>query len=217
MENRLSHPADRRAVRRQQLTGFVTASVLAAFGCSPSSGSECNDEVVTHADTDVDFSAVRTFAIVPEEDIPDELPGDLPDDAETHLATTLEAARQELEEIGLVEVDPDVETPDVWLFDVAATESQSGVIWTCMSGWVWWGGWGWVWDPCAWIAPIQVSYSIGTVIVGLADAEHEKVVFGGVIQGALTCGNTETRIQEGVRAVFAEYPEPPGKSEGGNP
>lgn len=179
---------------------------LSTLACSEDDSS-CSDSVLTKADPTVDFTAIQTFALLPESDLPENPPPDLPEDTVTHIEAAYEAARSELVEIGLTEVDPATEDPDVWVFDVAATEDQDGVVWSCVGGWTWWGWWGWVWDPCAWLAPVPVTYSVGTMIIGLADAAQENVVFGGVMQGVLGCdSDIEGRIQSGVSRVFSDYP-----------
>jgi len=54
---------------------------------------------------------------------------------------------------------------------------------------------------------IPVTYTEGTLVVGLADPAADKVVFGGVLQGVLECSSdTAGRIQSGVARIFQDYP-----------
>jgi hypothetical protein len=175
------------------------------------------DTVYTRARPDADFTSYKTFAIVTKDNVgdlpnpPEETP-DLPDDVVASLEVTLDAVRAQLKMLDLDEVDVD-ESPDLFVVDFAATRDEDAVYWVCMPGWGWWGWWGWFWDPCAWLTPVPVTITVGSVLVLLqdeaieADDDHGKIVFGGLLQGVADgSGNAEQRIQSGVSRMFAEYP-----------
>lgn len=188
---------------------------LGPIGCSSDDDEDdiCEDFVTTRTDEDADFSDYQTFAVA-------ELPGDgsalggsgseLPDDVQANLEIANDAAVANLEDLGLTEVDPDDETPDLWVFSAAATETETGTYWACVGGWEWWG-WSYVWDPCAWLAPIDFEYTEGSLIVGVADSTTEEPVFGGLVQGILECSETESaledRITDAVDEIFESYPD----------
>lgn len=175
--------------------------------CSSSSTVACTDATVSRTDPDFDFAAAQTFAVLDEDRLSGALPDDLPDDTLVSLDAANDAAADELAALGLTEVDPETGDPDLVVFSVAATETQDGVVWTCVPGWVWYGYWGYVWDPCAWLAPVGVDYEVGTVVVGVADPDAQEAVFGGAVQGALVCENAESRVRKGVEKIFRDYPQ----------
>jgi len=160
------------------------------------------DTVVTRADPTADFAQFQTFSVAPDAALPD-----VPANVATNLAVANAAAVVELMKIGLTQVAADSDPPpDLALFNMAATQKQMGTTWECTPGY-WWTGWGYVWDPCAWMVEIPVTYTEGTLVVGLADPAADKVVFGGVLQGVLECSSdTAGRIQSGVARIFQDYP-----------
>jgi uncharacterized protein DUF4136 len=161
------------------------------------------DQVVTRTDPTADFAQFKTFAVAPDEALPD-----VPVNVATNLGVANAAAVAELVRIGLTEVAPDSDPPpDLALFNIAATQKQMGTTWQCTPGY-WWTGWGYTWDPCAWMVEIPVTYTEGTLVVGLAQPADSKVVFGGVLQGVLECSSdTVGRIQSGVQRIFLDYPK----------
>lgn len=196
---------------RVLLTTVTLGLGVLSASCTTSSTtpkSTCSDIIVSHAEPTIDVSKLRTFAVADETFLDAALPDDLPDDTVTNLRIVTQAAKTELLALGLMEVDPEVETPDVWLFNVATTQTKADQVWGCSGGWVWWG-WGWAWDACAWTTPVEVTYDVGTVVVGLADEASEKVVFAGAMQGVLDCGDAVERIDGGVKQIFADYPKLP--------
>ena len=162
------------------------------------------DTVLTRTDPDADFTTYHTFAVSAEA-----APSDIsvPPDVETNLAVANAAASAQLVALGLTPVAADAEPPpDLTLFNIAATQRQTGTEWVCSPGYIW-IGWYYVWDPCAWMVEVPFVYTEGTVIVGVADPLLTKVVFGGVLQGILECGgDTAARIQSGVARIFQDYP-----------
>ena len=190
--------------------GFLAGVALLALfsACDDDDDYEdtiCNgDQVVTRTDPTVDFAQYKTFSVAPEEALPPDLPGGVA----TNLAVANAAAVSELQKLGLTQVQPDSDPPpDLGLFNIASTKKETGTTWECAPGY-WWTGWGYVWDPCAWMVEIPVTYTEGTIIVGLADPTLDKVVFGGVLQGVLECSSdTAGRIQAGVARIFTDYPK----------
>jgi hypothetical protein len=179
-----------------------------SVGCS--SDTTCTNTVVARARPGVDFGDYETFAI---KDVDGSGFGgaggaghDIPDDVLTNIAVANEEAAQQLEALGLKKVDPDKETPDLWIGTAGATEENSGVVWECVPGWYWWG-WYMYWDSCAWLEPIHVDYTVGTLFVALVDSGNEEVVFGGFAQGVVGCSDdVEGQIETAVDAIFDKYP-----------
>ena len=54
--------------------------------------------------------------------------------------------------------------------------------------------------------PVYVTYMEGTVVIMLADAEAEKIVFGGAIRGVLEGNLDADRLERDVAKVFDAYP-----------
>jgi hypothetical protein len=189
--------------------------VLTVGSCDCDDSDEATDYVVTRADPNVDFSQFHTFRISDSRDA-DDLTDvrldleDIPEEARINIDSANDQARIELERIGLTEVDED-EDADLVVFTIAGTSDQSGYAWECVPGWYWWG-WYWAWDACAWLAPIYVEYTVGSLALGLADPSEEDVVFGGLLQGVADgSGDTEDRIRDGVHVMFEDYPAPPAE------
>lgn len=175
-----------------------------AAGCGSDDDSVCNDtEVQSQADPDVDFTAYETFAIAPDSAYP-ALPPDLPASFEDDLQSANDDAADQLEDAGLTKVAYD-DDPDLVIFTAAASETDTGVEWDCTGGYYWWG-WYDDWDPCAWLEPIPVEYTVGVIVTGVADAAEEKVVFGGAVAGVLDCGDSSQRLSDGIADIFADYP-----------
>jgi hypothetical protein len=204
------------ATRGHTLSLFAGAAVVswgALSGCSTGTTAACpdyDDRVVSGVDDDADFSAYQTFAIRELTDADVGAGGDgggIPADAKLNLEAANEAAAAELTALGLDEVDPDQETPDLWVFSATATEVEQGVSWTCVPDY-YWTGVEYYFDPCAWMDPLEFQYTVGTLVVGVADAETELPVFGGLLQGPADCpaADLESRIEAGVATIFEDYP-----------
>jgi hypothetical protein len=164
--------------------------------------------IVTRANPNTDFTTIRTFAVVDQDDYPSNLPHDLPSNTEQDVFAANRVARASLIEQGLLEVDPDFETPDVWLFSMAATKTETGYVWECVPGYGWWG-WSGGWDYCAWAGQVPITYEVGTVIIGLAETSNDApgaIVFAGAIQGVFNCDDPLQRLVAGVEKIFAQYP-----------
>lgn len=190
----------------------LTLLVGVAFGaCTDEQdpNEACGDTIITRVNPLTDFSKITTFAVVDEAGYPAELPGDLPDDTVRSIAAANGAARASLLAQGLMEVNPDFEEPDVWLFSLATTRVEVGYAWDCVPGYVWWGWSSWDYY-CPWWDEVPVEYEVGTVVVGLAwvtDDNTAEVVFGGAVQGVLHCDSPDVRLEAGVEKIFAQYPE----------
>jgi Domain of unknown function (DUF4136) len=180
-------------------------------------GCDCDDdgpidEVVTKVDPGVDFSEFHTFKILDEDSVDFGDAGinldDIPDDLLVNIDTANDQARIELENLGLTQVDEE-DDADLVIFTLATIDEQGGYYWACVPGY-WWGYWGPYWDPCAWLEPIYVEYSVGTLVLVLGDPAEQDIPFGGLLQGVADgAGNTEERIRDGVHEMFEDYPEGP--------
>lgn len=180
---------------------------------------DCNDDdgptdyVYTRVEPNVDFSQFHTFRVTDSHDADDFAdagvdPENIPEDVRINIDSANDQARIELETLGLTEAGED-EDADLVVFSLARTSEETGVVWTCVPGYEWWG-WYWYWDPCAWLAPLYVDYTVGSLIVGLAAPNEEEVVFGGLLQGVADgSGDPEDRIRDGVHVMFRDYPETP--------
>lgn len=184
---------------------------LGACAPEPDPNEACGDIISTHTNPNWDFANVATFAVVAKDNYPVEFPGDLPRDAIEEVFAVNSVARESLIAHGLVEVNPDFEEPDVWLFSMATTRTAVGFVWDCVSGPVWWGWNGWDYY-CPWWDEVPFEYELGTVVVGLAhhvpDENIGEVVFGGAVQGVLFCDDPRERLELGVAKIFAQYPKP---------
>lgn len=196
---------------------LISFGALAALGtlggCTSDACPNYTGAVVSRADDDADFASYETFAIkkIIEDDVGAAGAGGqgalMPDEVRLNLEVASDAAADELLQIGLREVDPDVETPDLWVFSAAATDVEEGMYWYCVPGWYWWWGYYDYTDPCVWLVPIEFEYVLGTVLVGVADSETNQPVFGGLIQGVLECTpDVEQSIEDGVDEIFDDYP-----------
>jgi hypothetical protein len=197
-------------VRPRVYQGLALAAMAAVLStaCSDDDGyyeDACDDQrVESRADPTGDFANYHTFSVPSEDDLP---PG-LPINVQAGIQAANEAAEKELRLLGLVKVEAD-EMPDLTLFSLVRSSEETGVVWTCVPGY-WWGYWGWMWSSCAWLEAVPVDYTVGTLVVGVADPKAEKVVFGGAAKGILECrSNTYESINTAVHAIFAGYPTPP--------
>jgi hypothetical protein len=182
------------------IAAVAAFTALLPLGCSSDDDDDgCEDEVVSRLDPDADFASYETYAVA------DDFPKEVPDDVRVNLEAAIDASKEQLDYFGLVEVEP-TEDPDLVLFTLSRSSEETGVYWECYEDWYWYGYWTWVWDPCAWMVPVKVDYTVGTLVVGLADPAAEKVVYGGVGRGVLECGDVEDRIPHIVNDMFEKYP-----------
>ncbi len=162
--------------------------------------------VETKQSANAPFESYGTYAILTGDDVPPDVQLDIPSDVETNLGKVNQQIRRNMDALGFTEVDPDAEAPDLWAFNLFFTDTETTIEWVCNGGY-WWGWWGWGWDPCAFYDPIQIEYTVGTVVIGLADPDIDQVVFGGVLEEVLDCpGDLDTRLRDGVDEIFDDYP-----------
>lgn len=176
------------------------------------------DEVYARAKPGVDFKEYKTFKIddtLTKEEL--EAAGvdtdKIPKDVKYNIDIASDQARQELEDRGLDKVGEDEEA-DLVIASLGSKNDEDAIYWDCVPGY-WWGYWGWYWDDCAWLEPEHVSYTIGSVAVGLADPKMKDMVFGGLVQGVGYGGagdELEFRIRSGVHQMFFKYPVDPTDS-----
>ena len=189
---------------------FLTLTLVGGCDCDDD---DPNDEVVVRIEPGVDFTEFETFAI--KNDLTDDEledagidPDKIPGEVKLNIGYANDQAREELLERGLTEVDDD-EDPDLVVVSLGSTQDEDAIYWECVPGY-WWGYWGYVWDNCAWLEPIYVSYTVGTMALALADPAEEEVVFGGLLQGVADGSNdAEDRIRDGVSEMFEQYPVEP--------
>ena len=175
------------------------------------------DEVYAYAKPGIDFDDYKTFRIqdhLSDEDLEDAGidPDRIPEDAKYNIDIANDQARIELEERGLTEVGDDEEA-DLVIGSMGKVDEDDAIIWECVPGY-WWGYWGWYWDSCAWLDPVYVEYTVGSVAVGLGAPAEEDVVFLGFLQGIGDGGgddDVDDRIRAGVHEMFEEYPVEPIK------
>ncbi len=173
--------------------------LLAAMCCAALCA--CNDDdddVVVREDPDVDFDDYKTFAISEQTD------DTLPSDVATNLSSANSEIIEQLEAKGLRYVDID-DDPDLIAFSVASTDEVTDVSWDCVPGY-WYGYWSFSYDPCEFVSPYYDEYTVGTLVVGLADPERDEVVFAGVAQSVLDGTDPEDDIEQAVDDIFDKYP-----------
>lgn len=197
---------------RKQKILFYSLVALTATSCDCNDDPELPpDEVKVRVQPGIDFSEYQTFRIYDELTV-GELedagvnPDNIPEDVLLNIKTANDQARIELEARGLTEASSD-DAADLMVVSLGSTKDDDAIYWECVPGY-WWGYWGYVWDSCAWLEPIYIEYTIGSMALGLVDEKEQDVVFGGLLQGVADgAGNAEERIRDGVTEMFKEYPE----------
>ena len=61
------------------------------------------------------------------------------------------------------------------------------------------------WAPAG-VVGVAPSVEPVSVVVGVADSAAMRVVFGGVVQGVLDCGDSRQRLDSGITRIFDDYP-----------
>lgn len=61
-------------------------------------------------------------------------------------------------------------TSTSWTSQPRTTRTASN--WECVPGWYWWG-WYYYWDSCAWLRPVDVTYTVGSVLMLVIDDDIE--------------------------------------------
>lgn len=197
---------------------FVVSSLI-AVGCAQSSVVQTGSVDVQWDEDQIDvFTAAQTFSVVTADIVP---PEDLPDLDEDQMAfnelvngVIIEAMQEE--PVCLTFVDPDDVTdenkPDLWAANGLAQSTDGGWYYECVGGW-WWGYWGWYWDSCAYWRPTYVEWDVGSLLIPVgpppADGSDPELIFAGLAQSVLGTGaDTETKVREAVRLIFAQWPDP---------
>jgi len=179
---------------------------VAAPGCEEDDDDDaCSDEVESYTAAGFDPATVATFYVLTDADYAAS-PVPIPPDVMTGITAANTTARNELINLGLTPVARDV--ADVSVFSVALSEEMTGYTWECVPGYVW-GWWTYYWSPCAWYMQVPFEYTVGTLLVGIADEATQTAQFGGAMQGVLECGDVTARVTSGVQEIFADYPVPP--------
>jgi len=189
---------------RSRETKALAAVLVLGAACGAGCGSDetsCSDAVISRADPGGNFAKYATFAVPPADAYPDSLPVDVT----TALLQANTSAAAELTKNGFQQVSPS-ENPDLSLFSLARTADQNALYWQCTGGY-WYGYWGWYWDSCAYLNQVSTSIPVGTVVVGLVDPALQKIVYGGAVQGVLSCGEDQaSRVDAGVTTIMSNYP-----------
>lgn len=189
---------------------FVALCTVSACDCDDDS-SLPPDQVYVHIKRGVDFSDYKTFHIdddLTQDDLADAGVNvdDFPEDVRLNIETANDQARIELEKVGLDEVENQDEA-DLVVASMGSTKTEDAIYWECVPGY-WWGYWGWYWDSCAWLDPEYVKWTVGSMVLGLADPTMKDIVFGGLLTGVADGGgDVEQRIRAGVHEMFEKYPE----------
>lgn len=178
-------------------------NLLRAVVCVAALGA-CSDDdddvVVERADPNADFTSYQTFAFAqaPEGGT------SIPSGVSANLGIANNDMKEELEDLGLTEVDPS-DNPDLIAFSLASTDNVTDLYWSCVPGY-WYGYWDWSYDPCSVVSPYYDSYTVGTLVVGLVDPALEKVVFGGAAKNVLDGSDIADEINDAVEQIFDDYP-----------
>lgn len=163
------------------------------------------NEVDVRMSDEADFASYETFAVVDRSEVPDEFIEGLSDDDLTKVEQMNDAARDELLDMGLTEVDPG-ENPDLQVFSLSYTTEEAALTWDCVAGY-WRGYWDWDYDPCRWLEREYEDVDVRTLVTGLVDPNMEEVVFVGFVQGVEDIGlEPDDVIVDSVDAIYDEYP-----------
>jgi hypothetical protein len=171
-------------------------------------------EVVVNYDRTVDFSQFETFTVLTPELVPNAPePGD-DEELFNEMVNDLIIDAMTAAPVCMTFIPPDEVTasnqPDLFAGNGLSRATEEGVVWQCVGGW-WWGFWGWFWDPCAWLAPVPVEFEVGSLLIPVgprpAEGEEPEPVFTGLGQSVLDTGtNVDVKVQNAVRAIFAQWP-----------
>lgn len=163
------------------------------------------------------FTAAQTFSVVTEDIVPpDQLP-ELDEDqiAFNEMVNDLIIEAMQAEPVCLTFIDAEDVTeenqPDLWAANGLSQTTDGGWYYQCVGGW-WWGYWGWYWDSCAYWRPTYVEWDVGSLLIPVgpppADGADPELIFAGLAQSVLGTGpDTETKVREAVRLIFAQWPD----------
>lgn len=69
------------------------------------------------------------------------------------------------------------------------------------------GMWGY---PFAWSAPVESTYTEGTLIIDITDHKTRELVWRGTVKGNVdNISNLQKQIQKGIKAIMKKYPVTP--------
>jgi len=183
----------------KKLTAVTVLTLLLVFMTG------CDLKTTVDYDREADFATIKTYSW----DEPDELTI-----TDLNHRRIIAAVDSQLELKGIQKVDSD---PDVFVTYFTDDDEQVYVD-TTTSGYGY--GPGMYWDPY-WgggmgmtTSTSQVrSYTVGTLVVDIYDAEKKQLVWRGVVTATLDDNpkNTEKKINKGVAKLFEKYP-PPAKN-----
>jgi hypothetical protein len=207
------------------LAGCVAAALLALASCTP--GSEItvqeSDVVATLYDSNVNFGAIKTFAM-PDSIVALDSP-DTPREDTSNDDEILSLIAANLETRGYTRVEESSPTPPDVMILVGVT---TGTQWYYDSyypwypGWGWYGGWSWwgYWGAGygGYYPPyggVSYAYSTGTLLVAMADPNEANiedktipVYWFGAINGVLddTKASLENRVEDSINQMFQQSP-----------
>ncbi|HGY54607.1 MAG TPA: DUF4136 domain-containing protein [Caldithrix abyssi] len=180
---------------------FTSFALVACYPDGPTS-SEDLDVVITAFDKDVDFSKITTFALA---DTVIKLEGSI-EVKDKWDPVILSQIKANMEKIGYTYVPNDTTLPKPDVAVVAAVVANKNYVigggWWGYPGWGgWWGpgwGWGWYYPPYYY----TTSYSVGTLLIQIANPnevtnsdEPVPVYWFAAMNGLLSNSTTATRDQ----------------------
>lgn len=208
------------------IAAALATMLAAAGGCDPDSGFEVikdYDNVLTLRDGRFNFTALETYA-VPDSVVDLVQPGDPVADNITSVYNEyiLELVRERLESFGYIEVEPDLEDPD--LFVLVSVTNQ---VWLEFPyRYHWWDNWSWYGDWPGWNDQSRGAYPPeyrlnefvfpnGTLFIDILDARDPyadlrliPVRWTAVLNGVLTntSAGTTGRLHRNINAAFDQSP-----------
>jgi hypothetical protein len=192
---------------------LIAACCVSVLSCATDTVVQTG-QIIVQYDHTVDFTQFETFSVVTSDVV---LPPDLDEDQEAFNDMVNEFIKEAMQEapVCLTLIDPedvtDENQPDLWAANGVAQTTDEGYYYECIGGW-WWGYWGWYWDPCKWWTPRYLEYDVGNLLIPVGPpptaGEEPVPIFGGLAQSLVgTPPDTETKVREAVRAIFAQWPD----------
>lgn len=209
---------------RKSISRFLSLPVLLLFlvlpACYPGGPQNLGDigVVVTWYDQDADFTGMGTYAMVDEvEDLSNDDDNSSEPISPVDAITILDEANIQMVAAGFtLELDPENNLPDVFVF-VGATKNDAYIAFQTWYGYPgYWGGGGWGY-PGYYPGTGYVKFKEGTIVLEMVDLRDvvdepdaddvESLWYAGV-NGALTGEGTnpEQDIRQGIAQSFAQSP-----------
>lgn len=206
------------------LMAFSLAGLLS--GCYPDKIDYVDeyDLAGTMYDEEADFSSFTSFHVI---DTVMHVTDDDEDNSNLSRENDefiLNLIRQNMLDLGYTEMaNPDsLNRPDLELLVNAMTSDYYTYYSYWNSYWGWYGGWGW-WYPGGGYYPgypgypgggLYYSYSTGTLAIEMLDTKAEVgedddrpgVVWVGLVDGILTSGSSQSRLDKQINQVFTQSP-----------